>query len=145
MDTIKTFTCGDCGRDTAPNETDNLITCRNCDRKKQKKCFCGHPSGDHAQQLTCTVTDCRCVQFNDAKIQRTPTISTNIQSAGYNSTTKTMIIEFKSGQTYWYNDIKPEDFREFEKTFNDADQSTGKFFRAYFLSSKNYGKLQEAI
>ena len=47
-------------------------------------------------------------------IDRKPVDSSNIASMGYNSTTKTLEVEFQSGSVYRYFQVQPKVYREFE-------------------------------
>jgi hypothetical protein len=112
------------------------------------KCFCGHDYSDHFQKwnalnYACVVLNCPCHEYNGKEIERQSVVSGNIKSVGYSPATNTMVVEFKNGLKYWYNQISGEQFEEFAKTFEDVNASTGAIFAHRFKKSEHYGKLQE--
>ncbi len=53
--------------------------------------------------------------------------SSNLAAADYCAETSTLIVEFKNGTQYKYENVPAAVYEEFEKTF-DGSQSAGKFF-----------------
>ena len=70
--------------------------------------------------------------------------SSNIVSAGYDPASQKMHVEFKSGQTYEYEEIAPDEWAKFEETFSDPDASTGAHFGKNFRG-RGGRKLEEAV
>lgn len=110
-------------------------------------CFCGHSFADHQpnQQTGCQQEKCKCRTLNPATTQFTlnPVKSDhekqNVLAAGYIPQTRTLLIQFNSKKIYWYNEVSATDYSLFAKTFDDPEQSTGKYFRKHFLTSEHFG------
>lgn len=56
-------------------------------------------------------------------MERTPVISSNLKSVGYDSGTSTLEVEFKKGRIYQYQNVPPEKY----SSLLDAD-SKGRYF-----------------
>ncbi len=56
--------------------------------------------------------------------------SSNLAAAGYSEMTKVLTVQFKNGTKYQYNDVPPDVYANFEKTF-DGQLSAGSFFNAH--------------
>jgi hypothetical protein len=63
--------------------------------------------------------------------------SSNIKSVGYEGDTKTLMVEFKNGSKYVYEDVPVELFEAFGK----AD-SAGKFFFANVRGKYKFSRMQ---
>jgi hypothetical protein len=68
------------------------------------------------------------------EMNRTPTGSSAIKSAGYDADTRTLEIEFKGGGVYHFRDVPPEIYEQFM-----AAESKGKFHAAN-IAGKFTGK-----
>lgn len=61
--------------------------------------------------------------------------SSNLRSAVYNTTNKTLLMEFSNSSTYEYVDVPWDTFTKFRMT-----ESQGKFFNANIAKSFKYTK-----
>lgn len=55
-------------------------------------------------------------------------ISSNLEAAKYDASTKELIVRFKGGRAYKYFDVSPELYADFEKLFDSTLGSAGSFF-----------------
>lgn len=61
-----------------------------------------------------------------------PIVSSNLEAACYNGTSKEMIVSFKGGSQYRYFDIEEKLWNEFANTFSGENgNSAGRFFHAH--------------
>lgn len=66
-----------------------------------------------------------------AGIELKPIVSSNLDAAGYDAATKTLVVRFKSGASYKYPNFDPALYAAFETQFSgDNGKSAGKFFHA---------------
>lgn len=107
-------------------------------------CHCGHSAPDHFQiKLQCKNPTCKCQIYIPTfpPISRRKVESSNLVSAGYSRQHQTMTVEFKSGAVYFYNQVTPEEFTAFEKTFDNPEQSSGSYFYKNLRSKEFFGKV----
>lgn len=71
-------------------------------------------------------------------IEMTPVSSSNVSGFGYDSSNKTLAVQFSSGSTYHYSNVPEEVY----VAFREAD-SKGSFF-AREVRAKFVGELQKA-
>ena len=65
-----------------------------------------------------------------------PVLSSFIDGAHYDATSKTMRVKFKSGKEYEYANVPSESYGDFAKTFQ-SKESSGKFLNSKL---KQYAK-----
>ncbi len=70
-------------------------------------------------------------------MNRLPVDSSNLHSVGYDSSTMTLEIEFKSGGIYQYYGVPKEVYEQLL-----AASSLGKFFHANIRNVYRYGKIR---
>lgn len=63
--------------------------------------------------------------------------STSVAKRGYDPDTKTCHVQFNSGTTYQYEDVSPEEYKEFSE-----HSSPGRAIRSVF-GSKRYSRIKE--
>jgi hypothetical protein len=69
-------------------------------------------------------------------MDRLPVKSSNIAAIGYDSASKTLEVEFKTGAAYSYSDVPPSVARSFRKA-----QSIGGYFSSKIKNKFNSKKL----
>ena len=69
-------------------------------------------------------------------MEKTPVISSNVESVGYDEDSATLEIEFKNGATYQYFDVPENVFTE----LRDAD-SVGGYLAARIKGAYRYSKI----
>lgn len=61
-----------------------------------------------------------------------PIVSSNLDAASYEPTTRELIVKFKNGTAYKYPDVPVKIYVDFEKTFSgEGDKSAGKYFNGH--------------
>lgn len=69
-------------------------------------------------------------------MEKTPVVSSNVESIGYDEDSSTLEIEFKNGATYQYFDVPENVFNE----LRDAD-SVGGYLAARIKGSYRFSKV----
>jgi hypothetical protein len=69
-------------------------------------------------------------------MNRTPVVSSNVASIGYDSSTLTLEVEFVDGALYQYFDVSEPVYLEFMRA-----ESKGGFLHAYIKNNYRYVKL----
>lgn len=64
------------------------------------------------------------------EVRRVPVTSTNLQSVGYDASSRVLTIEFRNGSTYEYEDVPPEVHAELMKA-----KSHGKYFQSHIRNA----------
>lgn len=67
----------------------------------------------------------------------TPCASSQIKSHGYDPISKTLAIEYHSGDTYHYDDVPPEKYEALSKA-----ESVGKFFHSAIKGNHAFSKAE---
>jgi len=70
-------------------------------------------------------------------MDRTPVISSNLKSVGYDMNTKTLEIEFKNGSVYQYYEVPLDVYEGLMKA-----PSHGKFFHAHIRNVYRYKRIK---
>jgi len=70
-------------------------------------------------------------------MDRTPVISSNLKSVGYDINTKTLEIEFKNGSVYQYYGVPLDIYEKLMKA-----PSHGKFFHAHIRNVYRYKRIK---
>ncbi len=70
-------------------------------------------------------------------MDRTPIISSNLKSVGYDVNTKTLEIEFQNGSVYQYYEVPLNIYEELMKA-----PSHGKFFHAHIRNVYRYRRIK---
>ena len=70
-------------------------------------------------------------------MQRTPVISSDLQSVGYNATTHTLEIEFTNGSVYQYSGVPESIYKQLMSV-----SSHGKYFHAYIKNIYPYKQVR---
>ena len=71
-------------------------------------------------------------------VERVPVESSNIESIGYDEETKELVVEFKGGQLYLYENVPPLIYKKFLEA-----ESKGRFFGANIKQVFGYRKVEE--